>query len=78
LCLETSEADIWVLSGGSSDHLEMASESPRSVVTSSSAAASAGTSGVLDQLERLANLHAQGALTDAELAAEKAKILGSA
>jgi len=30
----------------------------------------------LDQLERLAKLHDSGALTDAEFAAQKAKILG--
>jgi hypothetical protein len=31
----------------------------------------------VDVLQKLADLHAQGALTDAEFAAEKAKILGS-
>ena len=41
------------------------------------APAGGGTADSLDQLEKLADLHARGALTDAEFAAEKAKILGS-
>jgi Short C-terminal domain/Phospholipase_D-nuclease N-terminal len=36
---------------------------------------SAGGSSAADQLERLADLHSRGALTDEEFAAEKAKIL---
>jgi hypothetical protein len=42
--------------------------------------AAAGTSGepsVMDQLSQLTTLHQQGALTDDEFAAAKAKILGS-
>jgi hypothetical protein len=36
-----------------------------------------GGSSVMDQLSQLATLHQQGALTDDEFAAAKAKILGS-
>ena len=39
-------------------------------------AAAAPEDAALDQLERLAKLHDSGALTDAEFAAQKAKILG--
>ena len=38
---------------------------------------SSGTPDPVDQLTRLADLHDRGALTDAEFAAEKAKILGT-
>jgi hypothetical protein len=38
---------------------------------------SGGGDSTIDRLERLANLHESGALTDAEFAAEKAKLLGS-
>jgi hypothetical protein len=38
---------------------------------------SSGGDPTIDRLERLAKLHESGALTDAEFAAEKAKILGS-
>jgi len=43
----------------------------------SAAARTAGPAGPTDELERLANLHGRGALTDVEFAAAKAKILGS-
>jgi hypothetical protein len=36
-----------------------------------------GASDTVGQLERLAKLHADGALTDAEFAAEKAKLIGT-
>jgi hypothetical protein len=41
------------------------------------AAQAGGGSSVMDQLSQLATLHQQGALTDDEFAAAKAKILGS-
>jgi hypothetical protein len=56
---------------------KMAAQSPGSVAKFSAAPAGGGTADSLDQLEKLADLHARGALTDAEFAAEKAKILGS-
>ena len=40
------------------------------------APAAPATSPMLDQLNQLATLHQQGALTDAEFAAAKAKLLG--
>ena len=40
-------------------------------------AAAGGGSSIADQLNQLADLHAQGALTDEEFAAAKAGILGS-
>jgi hypothetical protein len=40
-------------------------------------AADAATASVLDQLSQLSSLHQQGALTDAEFAAAKAKLLGT-
>ena len=46
-----------------------------SPAASDAAPASSGT-GDLDQLEKLADLHAQGILTDEEFAAKKAQILG--
>jgi predicted cobalt transporter CbtA len=41
------------------------------------APAAAGGDDVLDQIERLGKLHAEGVLTDEEFAAQKAKLLGS-
>jgi hypothetical protein len=38
--------------------------------------AGAGAADPLDQLERLAKLHEQGVITDAELAEQKQKLLG--
>jgi hypothetical protein len=40
------------------------------------AAAGGSPSSVADELEKLASLHTQGALTDAEFAAAKARLLG--
>ena len=40
------------------------------------APAGGGEDDMLDQLERLGKLHEQGILTDAEFAAQKAKLLG--
>ena len=42
-----------------------------------SAPAASGTGDMLDQLSRLGELRDQGILTDAEFAAQKARILGS-
>ena len=56
---------------------KMAAQNPGSVAKFSAAPEGGGTADSLDQLEKLADLHARGALTDAEFAAEKAKILGS-
>ena len=44
--------------------------------TSPTAGAASSTGGDLDQLEKLAELHEQGILTDEEFAAKKAQILG--
>ena len=44
---------------------------------SQQAPAAPATSPMLDQLNQLATLHQQGALTDAEFAAAKAKLLGT-
>jgi hypothetical protein len=44
---------------------------------SQQAPAAPATSPMLDQLNQLAALHQQGALTDAEFAAAKAKLLGT-
>jgi hypothetical protein len=41
------------------------------------AAPAAAGDDVLDQIERLGKLHAEGVLTDEEFAAQKAKLLGS-
>ena len=46
-------------------------------VPSQQAAGAPATSPMLDQLNQLATLHQQGALTDAEFAAAKAKLLGT-
>ncbi len=44
--------------------------------TTTAAATAADTAGVIDRISKLAALHQQGALTDAEFAAEKRKLLG--
>jgi hypothetical protein len=44
--------------------------------TAATAATAANTAGVVDRIAKLAALHQQGALTDAEFAAEKQKLLG--
>jgi hypothetical protein len=49
----------------------------RGLVRRDSKAAPAPTGDHVDELERLARLHDTGVLTDAELAAEKARVLGS-
>lgn len=46
------------------------------VAPAAAAPAASGGDDVLDQLERLGQLHAQGVLTDDEFAAQKAKLLG--
>jgi hypothetical protein len=48
----------------------------RKVTGAFSRAAEAASNSQVDQLSKLADLHDRGALTDAEVAAEKAKILG--
>jgi hypothetical protein len=57
---------------------QMAAQNPTSVVRFSSAGGAEVTSDPVERLEKLADLHERGALTDAEFAAEKAKILGEA
>jgi hypothetical protein len=47
------------------------------VIDGQALGAPGGETNTIGQLERLAALHAQGALTDAEFATEKAKILGA-
>ena len=57
---------------------EQQSPPPPQVVYEAPPATSAdGSSDHITQLKELADLHTQGALTDEEFAAEKAKILGS-
>jgi len=55
--------------------MQMAAENPGSVVRPSAAGPTSGVSDPIERLAKLADLHGRGALTDAEFAAEKAKIL---
>ncbi len=49
---------------------------PAATATATAAATAADTAGVVDRISKLAALHQQGALTDAEFAEEKRKLLG--
>ena len=53
------------------------SSQPSAPQTAAPAPAAAAESSVTDQLNRLAGLHEQGALSDSEFAAAKAKLLGT-
>jgi len=55
--------------------MQMAAENPGSVVRPSAAGPTSGVSDPIERLAKLADLYGRGALTDAEFAAEKAKIL---
>ena len=59
---------------------EEGAQAPASTSAPAPAAApsSSGSMGYLDELTQLASLHEQGVLTDAEFAAKKAEILGTA
>ncbi len=56
--------------------VQMAAGDPGSVMRMSTAGSSAAGADPLERLQKLADLHDRGALTDAEFAAEKAKLLG--
>ena len=68
------ELDIPKETVTSADQEQGGAAAPSTPQQASPAAASSGTD--LDQLEKLADLHAQGILTDEEFAAKKKQILG--
>ncbi len=57
---------------------QLAAQNPNPVVNFSSAGADNVSADPVERLRKLADLHERGALTDAEFAAEKGKILGEA
>ena len=60
------------------EHIRAAQQlfSAAPAATATATATAADTAGVVDRISKLAALHQQGALTDAEFAAEKHKLLG--
>jgi len=59
------------------DELDIEKQTISSADHETDAQASSGSSSVLDELEKLGELHTNGVLTDDEFAAMKSKLLGS-
>ena len=75
------QANRWAQQDQSAYDQQYAQQQPQTVYVQAAPpppapAAAPPEDAALDQLERLAKLHDSGALTDAEFAAQKAKILG--
>ena len=58
------------------EHIRAAQQLFSAAPAATATATAADTAGVVDRISKLAALHQQGALTDAEFAAEKHKLLG--